>query len=87
MAEALKERFKWDGSNLIACPVLSIRDGKIVSGRWTVLGKLGKILKFKAEDLFPVANKDLSINLEVEDFTLTSTTRAATSAIGSSPRT
>ena len=70
VSKTLQERFKWDGSTPTACPVFGMRDGKIVSSRWTILGKLAKTVKFKAEDLFSGARKDLFISLDVDDLSI-----------------
>ena len=61
VGETLQDKFKWDGSSPIACPVFTLdtAGGSITAARWTLHGKLAKVIKFRPEDVFLQTDKDL----------------------------
>ena len=72
VAEVLKDKFMWNGSTPTACPVFSLgtEDGRITAGRWTLHGKLSKPVRFRAEDVFELADRDLVVSVEVGDLSV-----------------
>ena len=85
VGETLQDKFKWDGSSPIACPVFTLdtAGGSITAARWTLHGKLAKVIKFRAEDVFEQPNKDLIVAVDVADLSLFEFGgRAATSCTG-----
>ena len=69
VGETLKDKFKWDGTSPTACPLFSLNttDGRVKAARWTIHGRLARRIKFRAEDVFEGADKDLIVTVEIED--------------------
>ena len=72
VGEALRDLFKWDGTTPTVCPVFSLaeEDGKITACRWSLHGRLARVVRMRAEDIFESASKELIINIEVEDLAM-----------------
>ena len=65
---ALKRLVAWNGADPVCCPVTNIReDGTINTTRWALLGTLDKSPRLIASNLFSGADKDLVINILIDD--------------------
>ena len=65
---ALKRLVAWNGSDPVCCPVTNIKeDGSINTTRWALLGSLDKNPRLLASNLFSGVEKDLVINIPIED--------------------
>ena len=69
LAEKLKKDHAWNGRSLIAAPSAVLEAGAIVDNYWSILGEL-KDLSFGANLLWLKGNKDMKVNVKMEDLSM-----------------
>ena len=69
LAEKLRKVHAWDGRTLIAAPSAVLEAGAIVDNYWSILGEL-KDLTFGANLLWAKGNKDIKVNVKMEDLSM-----------------
>ena len=69
LAERLRQRHGWNGTSLLAAPIITAEAGAIVDTNWILLGAL-KDVNFAANYLWPGGEKEVKISLRVEDLSM-----------------
>ena len=69
LAERLREKHGWNGTSLLAAPIITAEAGAIVDTNWVLLGAL-KDVTFAANYLWPGGEKEVRVSVRVEDLAM-----------------
>ena len=69
LAEKLRSEQGWDGTSILAAPVLVLESGVVADSSWVVLGPV-KAITFAANVLWAKAAKELKVTIELGDLSI-----------------